>query len=208
MKRTDGKTVLVLDTETLGVADARVYDLGYVIVNLADGKVLKARDYIVREIYDNERLMKTAYYYSKKPIYERRLADGYCKKINWSYALRVLARDLKKYKVDGIYAYNSPFDVRAIAKTCETYGTRNPLADGITDIWKGIVDPHITQTEDYKNFCVANGFMTKHKKPRCQAKAETLFRYITGQTDYIEEHTALEDSKIEFEVLRFALTRM
>lgn len=204
----DGKTIIVLDTETLGVADARVYDLGYVIANLADGKIIKGRDYITREIYDDEDLMKTAYYYNKKPIYEARLADGYCKKTNWTYILRVLARDIKKYGVDGIYAYNSRFDTRAIAKTCEKYGTRNPLADGIIDIWKGITDPHITETEDYKRFCEENGFMTKHKKPRCQAKAETLFRYLTGQTDYVEEHTALEDSKIEFEILKFALANM
>lgn len=207
--KTDG-IIIVLDTETLGVCDARVYDLGYVIANLADGTIIKARDYIAREIYDDENLMQTAYYYNKKPIYEERLADGYCKKMAWSYILRVLARDIKKYGVDGIYAYNSRFDIRAIATTCERYGVKtNPTADGIIDIWKdNLVDPHITQTEDYINFCKANGFMTKHKKPRPQAKAETLYRYLTGQTDFNEEHTALEDSKIEFEILKFALARM
>lgn len=205
----DGKTIIVLDTETLGVFDARVYDLGYVVANLTDGKIIKARDYIAREVYDNPALMKTAYYANKLPIYEKRLADGYCKKMNWSYILRILARDIKKYGVDGIYAYNSRFDTRSIATTCEKYGVKtNPTADGIIDIWKGITDPHITQTEDYINFCRVNGFMTKHKRPRPQAKAETLFRYITKQTDFIEEHTALEDSKIELEVLRFALDHM
>lgn len=203
------KNVLVLDTETLGVCDARVYDLGYVIGNLADGKIIKARDYITKEIYDNDNLMKTAYYSNKKPIYEQRLADGYCKKMSWAYMLRILARDIKKYKVDGIYAYNSRFDTRSIQKTCESCGVKtNPTADGIKDIWKGITDPHITETEDYKNFCKEHGYMTKHKTPRCQAKAETLFRYLTRQTDFVEEHTALEDSKIEFEILKFALARM
>lgn len=125
--------------------------------------------------------------------------------MSWSYILRVLARDMKKYGVDGIYAYNSRFDTRSIQATCNKYKAKNPTADGIIDIWKGIVDPHITQTEDYINFCKANGFMTKHKKPRPQAKAETLFRYLTKQTDFNEEHTARADAEIEFEILKFAL---
>ena len=198
--------VLVLDTETLGVFDPSVYDLGYLIYDSVDG-IIKTRDYITSEIFDDESKMKTAYYANKLPIYHQRLADGYCKKIAWKYALRMLKRDMNKYHVDGIYAYNSRFDTRAIAKTCEKLGIKtNPTADGILDIWKGLTDPHITQTEDYINFCKANGFMTKHRKPRPQAKAETVFRYLTGQTDYTEEHTALEDSKIELAILLKALS--
>jgi len=196
--------VLVLDTETLGVCDPSVYDLGYLIYDTADG-MLVSRDYITKEIYDNPKKMQTAYYYNKLPIYEERLADGYCKKTKWTYILRILQRDINKYKPDGIYAYNSSFDTRAIAKTCKLFKTKNPTADGIKDIWKGLTDPHITKTEEYKEFCKVNGFMTKHKRPRCQAKAETVYRYLTRQTDYVEQHTALEDSKIELAILLKAL---
>ena len=199
--------IIVLDTETLGVFDPSVYDLGYVIYDSEVDGIIKARDYITSEIFDDESKMKTAYYANKLPLYHQRLADGYCKKTKWAYILRVLKRDINKYGVDGIYAYNSRFDTRAIALTCEKLGIKtNPTADGIIDIWKGLTDPHITQTEEYKEFCRVNGFMTKHKKPRCQAKAETVFRYLTGQTDYIEEHTALEDSKIELAILLKALS--
>ena len=68
----DGTKIIVLDTETLGVFDSRIYDLGYVIGNLADGSIIKTRDYINSEIYDNDKLMKTAYYANKRPIYEDR----------------------------------------------------------------------------------------------------------------------------------------
>jgi len=202
----DGTKIIVLDTETLGVFDSRIYDLGYVIGNLADGSIIKTRDYINSEIYDNDKLMKTAYYANKRPIYEDRLADGYCKKTKWKYIIGMLSRDIKKYNIQAIYAYNSRFDTRAIAITCDKSGVKsNPTADGIKDIWKGLTDPHITQTEEYQEFCRKHGFMTKHKKPRPQAKAETVYRYLTGQTDYIEEHTALEDSKIEWAILLKAL---
>ena len=199
--------IIVLDTETLGVFDPSVYDLGYVIYDSETDGIIKARDYITSEIFDDKRKMKTAYYANKLPIYHQRLADGYCKKTKWSYILRMLRRDMNKYGVDGIYAYNSRFDTRAIAITCEKLGVKtNPTADGIIDIWKGLTDPHITETEDYKEFCRRNGFMTKHKTPRCQAKAETVFRYLMNQTDYVEQHTALEDSKIELEILLKALS--
>ena len=51
--------------------------------------------------------------------------------------------------------------------------------------------------------CVANGYMTKANKP--QIKAETLFRYITNNNDFIEDHMALEDSRIELDILMRAL---
>ena len=165
--------LLVLDTETLGVCDPSVYDLGYLIYDDADG-IIKTRDYITAEIFDDDSKMRTAYYYNKLPIYHKRLADGYCKKTKWSYICRILKRDINKYKPDGIYAYNSRFDTRSIATTCEKLGVKsNPTADGIKDIWKGLTDPRITQSPEYIDFCRRNGFMTKHKKPRPQAKAET-----------------------------------
>lgn len=197
--------ILVLDTETLGLANPSVYNLGYLLYDDVDGIVV-SRDYLTKEIYDDESKMQTAYYYSKKPIYEQKLADGKCKKCSWKDICRILKRDINKYKPDGIYAYNSRFDTRSILKTCEEFKVKNPTADGITDIWKGLTDPHITQTEEYKNFCLVHGFMTKHRKPRPQQKAETVYRFLTNQTDYEEEHTALADSVIELAILLKALS--
>lgn len=198
--------VLVLDTETIGVVDPSVYDLGYLIYDDVDGIVV-ARDYITAEIYGQTERMNTAYYANKLPIYEKRLADGYCKKVKWSYILRMLQRDINKHKPDGIYAYNSRFDTRSIAKTCEELKVKkNPTSDGIRDIWKGLTDPLITKSPEYIEFCRRNGFMTRHRKPRPQAKAETVYRFLTGQTDYVEEHTALEDSKIELAILLRAMS--
>lgn len=196
--------ILVLDTETLGLFDQRIYDLGYVIYDSETEKVVCERNYIIKQIFDNRDLMQTAYYNNKRPIYEQRLADGYCKKVYWGVALRILEKDLKRYEPDGIWAYNSRFDQNAFKETCEKLNSKiNPVADGITDIMK-VIDG-ITETEDYQEFCRKNGFLTKHKIPQPQRKAETLYRYLNNQTDYIEEHTALADSRIELEILLVAL---
>lgn len=198
--------ILVLDTETLGLYDQRVYNLGYVVYDTDTCEKLIERDYVIKQIFDNERLMQTAYYADKKPLYIERLEDGACKKLFWGNACRILAHDMERYEVGAILAYNSRFDYNAILKTCERYCTkRNPTADGIADIMK-VIDT-ITETADYKKFCKAHGFMTKHKKPRCQKKAETLYRYLTGNADYKEEHTALADSRIELEIYLEAVKR-
>lgn len=198
--------ILVLDTETLGLYDQRVYNLGYVVYDTNTHAKLVERDYVIKQIFDNNKLMKTAYYADKKPLYIERLKDGACKKLFWGNACRILAHDIEHYEVGTIMAYNSRFDYKAILKTCERYSSKiNPTAEGIADIMKVINT--ITETEDYKDFCKTHGFMTKHRKPRCQRKAETLYRYLTGDVDYNEEHTALADSRIELDIYLEAMAR-
>lgn len=192
--------ILILDTETLGVVDQRVYDLGYVVFDTDTRKIVCSRDYIVSQVYDNSNLMQSAYYANKLPIYRERLASGYCKKTTWARALMVLKRDIRRLKVCELWAYNSRFDYRSIWATCKAYVCKNnPTAEGILDIMKVI--GCITNTKEYRTFCADNGFLTRHKKPRCQKKAETLYRFLTQDTEYVEQHTALEDSKIELEIL-------
>ena len=118
--------------------------------------------------------------------------------------MRYLANDMKKYGVSEVFAYNSKFDSRALNFMCAWYKVVNGLGGTeIKDIMKYIAP--ITDTEDYKNFCETNGYMTAHKVPQCQKKAETLYRYLTNNVKFEEEHTGLEDSLIELEILMVAL---
>lgn len=197
----DKKIIIVLDTETLGIKNRQVYEIGYVVAT-ADGKVLRERDYMIKQTYENVALFSTAYYANKRSIYEQKLADGLVKSVYWGYAMKVLASDIARYSVSELYAYNSAFDISAIELTHKRLGAKTrPTADGIIDIMDFIGS--ITDTEDYVNFCVAHGYMTKANKP--QTKAETLFRYITNNNDFVEDHMALEDSRIELDILMRAL---
>lgn len=195
------KIIIVLDTETLGIKNRQVYEIGYVVAT-ADGKVLRERDYMIKQTYENIELFNTAYYANKRSIYEQKLADGLAKSVYWGYAMKVLASDIARYGVSELYAYNSVFDISAIELTHQRLGAKTrPTADGIIDIMNFIGS--ITDTNEYMEFCVANGYMTKANKP--QTKAETLFRYITNNNDFIEDHMALEDSRIELDILMRAL---
>ena len=194
---------LVLDTETINLEKQFVYDLGYTIAD-GDGNVVAKKSYVISQVYNNKELFATGYYSNKMPLYESRLKSGYSKKVGWGHAMRYLANDIKKYGVTEIYAYNSKFDTKAIAFMCSWFNVVNPLgATEILDIMDFIVP--IVATKEYKEFCRSNGFMTKHKYPQPQKKAETLYRYLTDNVDYEEEHTGLEDSLIELEILMTAL---
>ena len=194
---------LVLDTETINLEKQFVYDLGYKIAD-ADGNVVARKSYVISQVFNNKELFATGYYSNKMPLYLERLASGYSKKVGWGHAMRYLANDIKKYGITEIYAYNSKFDTKAIAFMCGWFNVVNPLGDKeILDIMD-FIKP-ITNTKEYKDFCKENGYMTKHKYPRPQMKAETLYRYLTDNVDYEEEHTGLEDSLIELEILLTAL---
>ena len=194
---------LVLDTETINLEKQFVYDLGYTIADNDNNVVLK-KSYVISQVYNNKELFATGYYSNKMPLYLERLVSVYSKKVGWGHAMRYLANDIKKYGITEIYAYNSKFDTKAIAFMCSWFNVVNPLGTNeILDIMD-FIKP-ITNTKEYKDFCKENGYMTKHKYPRPQMKAETLYRYLTDNVDYEEEHTGLEDSLIELEILLTAL---
>ena len=197
------KIIMVLDTETLGLENPTIYELGYVIHIQVNKQVFKERDYLIKQIYDNEELFASAYYSHKRPLYEEKLATGLAKNVYWGYALKVLVSDIEKYGVEEIYAYNSRFDTRAFIHTMQQLKAITKFEPQITDIMNHIKG--ITDTEDYVNFCVSNGYMTNNKKPRPQKKAETLYRYLSKNVEFIEDHMALEDSQIELYILKVAL---
>ena len=194
---------IVLDTETISLEKPFVYDLGYVIVN-DNGDIIAKKSYVISQVWNNKELFATAYYADKKPLYYARLKSGYSKKVGWGHAMRYLANDIKKYGITEIYAYNSKFDSRALNFMCAWYKVVNGLGGiEIQDIMN-FIKP-ITKSQDFINFCESNGYMTNHKTPQPQKKAETLYRYLTNNADYEEEHTGLEDSLIELQILMTAL---
>ena len=65
----------------------------------------------------------------------------------------------------------------------------------------------VAKTPTYRKFCFDNGYVTSHKTPRPQVKAEVIYRYITGDNDFIESHTGLEDVLIEKEILAYCFSK-
>ena len=204
---------VVLDTETcpidkdLQVVDPRnmwVYDIGWAIID-KKGNVYKTRSFLNTDIFLAEaELMKSAYYADKIPKYEREAKEGKRKFAHWETIRKVLAEDMKEFNTNIVVAHNARFDDISIKRT-QVWLTKSkyryflPYGTIVWDSMKMALDT-IAKQPSYIKWCEDNGKMTKHKKPRPQVKAETLYQYLTGNFDFKEEHTGLEDVLIEKEI--------
>lgn len=204
---------IVLDTETcngimtnngLDLSCSLVYDIGWQIID-KKGNIYAKRSFITKEIFYGEKdLMQSAYYAKKIPNYitdiqkNKRIVSDYCN------IRKILLSDCKEYNIKAIVAHNAKFDYNAI-NTTQRWVTKSkyryflPYGIPIFDTMKMALDT-IAKEKGYTDFCKRNGYMTKHKVPRCRVTAEILYRYISGNHTFVESHTGLEDVEIESEI--------
>lgn len=208
-----------LDTETcngLNLEDGKVdltqslvYDIGWAVTDKR-GKIYKTRSFVVAETFlDMKDVMKSAYYAEKIPKYWEDIKAG-TREIKTLMAIRkILFEDMKEYNINIVFAHNASFDVRALNNTVR-YITKSRFRWFFsygTEIWDTLkmARQTIGKQKSYITWCVNNGYLTKHKVPRVRLTAEILYRYISGNKDFIESHTGLEDVIIETKIMAHCL---
>lgn len=192
--------VMVFDTETISATEKKFcYNVGYVIFDTDSRAILCKKDYVIEQIWHNVPLFSTAYYADKRPLYVSAMRGKRAILDKWGYVMRAMAKDIRENHVEYAYAYNSPFDDSVFNFNCDWYKTNNPLDTiPVLDI-RGMVSEFITNTADYKDFCEKHQRFTE--SGNYSATAETVYQYITVDSEFIEAHTALADSEIEAEIL-------
>lgn len=194
---------LTIDTETANtIEDPMMYDLGGAVHD-RHGNVEETFSFIIYDVFCADRaLFDTAYYAEKRPMYEAQLALG-LRKIVSIFTARKYIHDLcAKYNVKAIIAHNARFDYRSTNYTLR-YVTKSasryflPYGVPIWDTLKMAQDT-ICKQKAYCRFCERNGYLQKNGKVR--ATAEILYRYISHNNDFTEDHTGLEDVLIEKEI--------
>jgi hypothetical protein len=194
---------LIADTEaTNGLDDPIVYDLGVAIID-NKGKVYKNRSFVIDEVFNGmPELMKSAYYANKLPQYHEQIASGERQVVSYATARKEIHALCKEFNVKAIIAHNMNFDYRATTKT-QRYITKSkfryffPYGIELWDTLKMSRDT-ICKQKTYIKWCEENNYLTKNGKPK--ATAEILYRYISGDNDFVESHTGLEDVMIEKEI--------
>ena len=117
----------------------------------------------------------------------------------------VFLADLADYGITEVVAHNARFDVNSL-NTTQRYVSKSKwrywLPYGV-EVWDtmGMARDVICNMPTYKQFCKDNGYMTKNNQVR--KTAEILYRYISGDNDFSEEHTGLEDVLIEVQILAY-----
>lgn len=200
---------IVIDTETTnGFDDPLVYDCGWAVID-ENGRVLKARSYVVADVFCNEELMKDAYFADKIPQYVADIADGKRKMAWFENVKKVLRKDCKKFNVTAIMAHNMRFDYRSCTRS-QRYITKSanrwfyPYGVQLWDTLR-MARETFGHDEDYRNFCSENGYLMQNKSPRMTA--EILYRYLSGDNDFEEQHTGLADVMIEKEIFKACMER-
>lgn len=211
---------IVLDTETCPIDNTindvdpnnmLVYDIGWAVVDKR-GKVYKTRSFVISEIFIGEaERMKSGYYASKLPQYEADIASGSRILTSLFKARQTLLDDIAEFEVTEVYSHNTRFDVGSLNRTENwvTSGKYNyfyPKNIQLCDTMY-MANDVVAKTPSYIKFCNDNGFMTSHKTPRPQVKAEVLYRFISRDVSFEESHTGLEDVMIEKEIMRYCFAK-
>lgn len=186
----------VLDTETIQspTNGNLVWQIGW--VDVKDGIIVDAREYIVGDVY--YRCDKSDRFYKD---YDNEIANGDAIVMRFSQIKDIFNETLKSKH---IYAYNALFDEDALNNT--TLVLSNNIAkkfienDKVTYrcIMHGAAQTFL-KTKTYQEWAKKNNHMCKNGIPRLTA--ECAYRYITKNNKFVESHTALDDSRIEAAIL-------
>ena len=191
---------IVLDTETTnGFDDPMVYDCGWSVIN-DKGETFATRSFVNADIFiDEPELMAQAYFVEKIPMYVSQIADKKRTLARFSTIRFALHKDCKDFDVVAIVAHNARFDYIA-CQTTQRYLTKSKYRYFLpygTEVWDTLKMAREVLKNDvaYDNFCYDNNYVTKRGCKRFTA--EILYRFFTGDNDFVESHTGLEDVTIE-----------
>lgn len=196
---------IVLDTETTNsLDDPLTYDIGFAVID-EKGKVYESHSFVIAEIFLDKELMKSAYFAEKIPQYWKDIKDGKRKLAKLLTVKKILAKVMKDNHTNIVIAHNARFDYRSLATTqrfltSSKYRYFLPYGTEVYCTLK-MARQALKNNIEYDNFCYNNGYLTKRGCKRYTA--EILYRFLTGQNDFIESHTGLEDVLIEKEIFSF-----
>lgn len=211
---------IVLDTETcpidkdldgVSAENMFVYDVGFAVCD-KKGNIYEEYSFINREIFFEEKeLMQSSYYANKIPQYIEDIRNGKRKVATYNTIRKTLIEVMEKYNTNIVIAYNARFDDIAL-KTTQRWLSKSKYRYFLpygTEVWDSLkmVRDVVAKTPTYIRFCENNNYMTNHKTPQPQVKAETVYRYITQDTSFIESHTGLEDVKIETAIFAYCMAK-
>ena len=194
---------LLIDTETAnGLDEPLVYDYGGIIVN-SKGEILEKFSFVISDIFYYRRdLMLTCYYSNKIPNYEKDLFNGKRRTATFAQIYNYTNYILQKYNIKSVLAYNMRFDQRALNNTIQYITNDNKKYFFPYELDKKCImcmaQDTICKQKTYKIFCLNNGYITKTGK--LKSTAEIVYRYISFNNSFIEEHTGLADVLIENQI--------
>lgn len=201
--------VIVFDTETTNTIDDPIFfDIGWAVVDF-DGNVYETASFVNADVFLDDELMSCAYYAEKIPQYWQEIKAGQRKLAKLTTIRKALTETCKRHGINVLCAHNARFDYRS-TNTTQRFQTgskyRYFLPYGV-ELWDTLkmAREAFKNDEAYDTFCWENDYLTKRGCKRYTA--EILYRFISGDNEFEEAHTGLEDVMIEKEILVECLRR-
>ena len=196
------KVFAVLDIETL--TDARLaFDIAWIVKD-SKGNTLEKRNYLVSEVLDTP----FASILIRRDSFMKNKADFYMDGIAFNSfdikSLDYIADDFcgiaARYNAKVVMcAYNAKFDYSVLNDNMNAYYGID-FFDGdveVVDIMTMALAT-ICDTNKYVRWCQLTDHVTA--KGNVQTNAETVYAYLTRNSEYVEAHHALQDCEIEADI--------
>jgi len=214
------KYLLFVDTETIGSLyvneSVLPFEIGIKVFDLENVKVVKEKSYLVRKFFNNKYIMLSTFSATKYPKYMEILeSDKRYKNCSVNDIMQDLNKIINRYNIKIMVAHNGTFDKQAIARLSEEFGIDNYMQKlDLLDTME--ISKIITFSNEYAKFCLDNqerlnnlnesAFITNSGRVRTTAQA--IYCFISGNPQFEEAHTALEDIDIEIEIFKESLKRL
>ena len=199
--------IMMLDTETCNDIDCPiVYDVGFEIFDLC-GNTFASDSFVNADVFLDKELMESAYFADKIPQYRADINGGTRRLAKWSTIKRAVKQACEAFGVKVVCAHNAAFDNRALNTTQRFITTskyRYFLPYGVE--WYDTLKMSraiLKNNDDYGAFCYENNFLTSRGCRRYTA--EIIYKWLTGNLDFEESHTGLEDVRIERKIFEYCM---
>ena len=193
--------VAIIDTET--TRSGMVYDLGVAIMNTSTGAIVDTMNVVVEETFNNVSVMNTSYYACKIPQYIEAINAGALEVLAFSDCFKRFGALLESHNVRSVWAYNMAFDFKALNRTVAELSNGFvtsffPASVQCYDLMSSAINL-VGNTRRYQKWAIKHDYVTP--TGRARATAETMFRFITDDIAFVEDHTALSDAMVEADIL-------
>lgn len=201
------KKFIMLDTETTNDIDCPlVYDIGFAVIDAA-GNVYASYSFVNADVFCDDELMSYAYFSEKIPQYWEDIKNGTRVLKSFRSIEKIFRRVCADWNVDTFVAHNARFDYLALQNTKRYITTSRsrwffPYGAKFIDTLK-LSRLALGENETYREFCIENEYVTKSNINRYTA--EIVYRFISGDNNFIEEHTGLADCMIEKDIFCYCL---
>lgn len=201
------KHYMILDTETASTATIP-FDIAFTIID-REGNVKEQKNYLVGEVFNSPlgRHLVTFDDYSKNKAhkYLDLMRERTAIIAEFAVIRERIRRYVKEYNCT-VIAYNAKFDFEGLTNFAQSFGFDDfftPETE-VWDLWN-IALTILADSCRYVDFCEQHGYTTD--KGNLQCSAEIMYRYLTNDLDFTEEHTALADTEIEAAIMLACLKR-